>query len=408
MLASLALVCLAQLGPQGSSTPAASPRLPWGWNDTLLGSTQPAPVGQFAVALALDEDTLVVGASHEPQGLPYVGSASVFRRVADAWVEEARLEHPTPSAGAVFGSAVALDGERIAVGAPFDDVAGYNAGAVHVYARSGARWELEATLTGADSAPDDHFGIALALAGDVLLVGAHGHDGAGLDAGAAYLFQAGSAGWRQTRRLVPGPGSEGARFGDLVDLDARRAVVAAPYASDQGPDAGAVHVYRLADGGLEAKLFVEGASDLYFGASVAIEGDRLAVGATGDGFAGPFAGAVHLYEREAGSWKETAVVRGHDTQALDRFGHSVSLVNGRLAVGAHRNGGWAPQAGAAYLFGIAATGFSELAVLRPPQLEAGDLFGYALSLDGGALAVGAPLTDSFAYDAGAAWVFTLP
>ena len=340
--------------------------------------------------------------------MPYVGSATVFRRTAGSWLEEARLSHPNPTAGAVFGTAVALHGERVAIGAPFDDVAGYNAGAVHVFVRSGAQWSLEATLTGADTSADDHFGIALALGPDLLLVGAHGHDAAGLDAGAAYLYRRGPTGWRQTARLTPPPGSDAARFGNSVDLDADRAIVGAPYESGAGAGAGAVYVHRTLDASLEARLAVQGASGIYFGASVAVDGARLAVGATGKSSAGPFAGAVHLFELEGARWKPREVVVGHDSAALDRFGSALALSNGRLAVGAHRNNAWAPQAGATYLFAVEKTPVSELAVLRPCELEAGDLFGYSVSLAGDQLAVGAPLSGVAAYDAGAVFLFALP
>jgi FG-GAP repeat len=170
--------------------------------------------------------------------------------------------------GTRLGSAVAADGDVVAVSVPGEN-------SVWVMRRSDVGWTREAILTG-DGGPAE-FGASLALAGDTLAVGAP-LNGANVT-GAVYLFVRTGTNWAQLRRLEPLV--RNSRFGAAVALSGSTGFVAVG-APGESAEEGAAYVYpRLGEtAGQEARLLASnrGAGDR-FGAAVAFAGDKLWVGA---------------------------------------------------------------------------------------------------------------------------------
>ena len=256
--------------------------------------------------------------------------------------EHSKLHASDPGGNDRFGFAVAIDVDVIVVGAPFDDDGGADSGSVYVYRHDGAVWVHEATLTASDAAPGDRFGSAVAVAGDVVLVGAPGKSEPGTEAGAAYVFgrdQGGPGNWGQVRRLIPAGLAANDDFGIAVAMTCNHALVGAPGNDDNGIDAGAAYVFKSHKGGADnwgevAKMlpFDGGALD-EFGASVSLDGDVALIGAPGNEVAGPNPGAAYIFRRKVDPelWLEiirlTADVPGTD----EEFGTSVSI-GGTLAL----------------------------------------------------------------------------
>jgi hypothetical protein len=93
------------------------------------------------MALALEGDTLVVGASGDDEVASASGSVYVFVRSGNEWVEQARLNAADPGLGDYFGLSVAISGDTIAVGAMYDDtVRGSDVGSVYIFVRTGTEW----------------------------------------------------------------------------------------------------------------------------------------------------------------------------------------------------------------------------------------------------------------------------
>lgn len=224
----------------------------------------------------------------------------------------------------------------------------------------------------------DFFGRSIALDGDTLVVGAFGEDSiaTGVD------------------------GNE---------------------ASNAAANSGAVYVLRRTGDVWTQEAYLKAsnteAADS-FGVSVAISGDLIAVGADGEDSNATLingsetdnsasgAGAVYVFRRTAGFWIQEAYIKPSNTGAGDRFGFDVSLAGDTLAVGANGedsaatgiNGNAsdnsASLAGAAYVFRRSGTTWSQEAYVKAPNTEAGDYFGWAVAVDGDALAVGAFSEDS--------------
>jgi hypothetical protein len=146
----------------------------------------------FGWNVALEGDTAVIGAwADDPSGKNRAGSAYVFTRSGNNWSEQQKLTASVPEEDAFFGDAVAVAGDLAVIGAYHADHAGGNsAGSAYLFARSGTVWRELQELTASDAEPLQFFGAAVSLSGDSVVVGASGDDQANaFNTGAAYVFR---------------------------------------------------------------------------------------------------------------------------------------------------------------------------------------------------------------------------
>jgi hypothetical protein len=202
----------------------------------------------------------------------------VYVRVGQSWVQWQKLTASDGSAFDAFGLAVAISGDTIVVGAPWANHSGNDdAGAAYVFTLSGTYWVQEAKLTaGADSGIEDYFGDAVAVSDDHIVVGAPNDDHAGgVDAGSAYVFvHAGVGAWSQQTKLFPvGADTPGDSYGASVALSGSALVVGAPYDNTaDGSDAGSAYFYTRSGTAWPLTSVAQasdGAADDYFGGAVA-------------------------------------------------------------------------------------------------------------------------------------------
>ena len=119
----------------------------------------------------------------------------------------------------LFGTSVAVDGEFAVVGAVGVDGSSDTDGAAYVYRRIPTGWIEHATLTADDAGSDDEFGIAVAISGDTVLVGADRSNNATFNDGAAYVFVRNGGSWIQQDKLVAGDPGNGDFLGVHVAID---------------------------------------------------------------------------------------------------------------------------------------------------------------------------------------------
>ena len=182
--------------------------------------------GRFGAALALQGERLVVGAE-------VAGSAWVYTRSAGAWGPPQPLLRMGGAPRDRYGAAVALSGDTLAVGAPLEATMGvpssYARGAAYVFTLSGGVWQQQARLGAAGAANGDLFGLALSLAGDRLAVAA---PAAQLLRGKVVLYERNAGTWQAVADLAAAAGVPGDRFGWSVALATDRLVVGAPLAAE--------------------------------------------------------------------------------------------------------------------------------------------------------------------------------
>ncbi len=347
----------------------------------------------FGAAVAGSGDTAVIG-SPVRSSERKKGSTYVYERSGSDWTGPFRLRAPSGSRGDQFGKSVAIDGDTIVVGAPADDDGAANGGAAYVFERESGGWSLAQQLLSDDVAPGDAFGISVGVSGDTIVVGSltpgayvfrRGEDGwtkevtlvgsslrtqdgafsvatdggtvaigstaaVGdlLRSGAAFVFarsvgaRTGRVTWRETTRLISPSERPDERFGSSVSIRKRTLVVGASGESRPTELQGRAFVYRKKGRkwALDATLVGDGASDGstdYFGLSVATNGKLVLVGAPWEDVGGDDNGATYLFKRRRGTWerREKLLSTYPNSEVSEFLGWSVAFANKTILVGGY-------------------------------------------------------------------------
>lgn len=377
----------------------------------------------FGQRVAISNDTAVVGAWLEDSLGSNAGAAYVFERHADGtdnWGEVKKLTAPGGGADDHFGLGVAVDDDTIVIGARQEDSAAINAGSAYVFERNLGgigNWGLSRKIVASDPGGNDYFGGAVAIDGDIITVGATGWDTGSnpLSNGAAYVFERNFGGvnaWGEVKRLNATTLLLVDGFGSSVAVDGEVIIVNAFHFFDDRP--ARAHVFHRDHGGVnnwgEVKQLVpsDGHGFDGFGSSLALDGDTAIVGA----YRWNDEGAAYVYERHEGgpdNWGEVAKLRSFDIQWGDRFGESVALSGDTAVVGAPQEDTDGAQAGRAYTFDRdqgGTDGWGEVSTLAASGTQQFDFYG-EVAIDSDTVMVGAHGEDTVGDDGGAAYIFDL-
>jgi len=319
----------------------------------------------FGYSVAVDGDTVVVGAEEEASNATGVngsqtdnsalmsGAAYVFVRNGATWVQQAYLKASNTGAGDQFGTSVAVSGDTVVVGAPFEgssatgvngnqnDNSASEAGAAYVFVSNGATWSQQAYLKASNTEGDAHFGLSVAVSDDTVVVGANrersnatGVNGdqanhSATQAGAAYVFVRSAMTWSQQAYLKASNTTAYNNFGWFVAASGDTVVVGAP---DEGSSA------------------------------TGVNGDQTNGRILG-------AGAAYVFVRDRASWGQQAYLKASNTDPGDQFGLRVGVSGDTVVVGTpyessnatgvngDQNDNSATFSGAAYVFaGLGTTG----------------------------------------------------
>jgi hypothetical protein len=312
-----------------------------------------------------------------------------------------------------FATALAADGDTLAVGNPWDpsgasgvgadpfDTSAIRAGAVFMYERRGGTWMQDAYIKAPNAHAEQDFGRQVALRGDTLVVGAPG-DTSGT--GAAFVYRRTNGAWAFVAELVSPSPVPWSRFGMSVALgDGIVAVGALIDPTDAAGLRGGVDLYGPSGSGPSGETWthltrvpspVEGVT---FGQAIAFSGDTLAISAVGESSPPSDQGVVHLYTNAAGTWTESAHVSG--APIAYHYGDAIGLSGDTLVVGvAYANSGVSgdpkdtstPHAGGVFVYRHSGGTWAREAYLTSSTPRANAAFGASLSFNGDVLAVGAP------------------
>jgi len=369
------------------------------WVETMLS---PSDAGAFdanwyGYDVAVDGDRIVISEPIKYEGIEEAGAVYVYEPDGDSgWSETKLTASDGATGGGQFGMSVAVDGDIVVVGRPFEldpdggpppttgtglPTTGLQ-GAVHVFESDGDGGWAETKLTASDAADQDQFGSSVAVSGDRIVVGAGGDDER---AGAVYVFERGGQdGWLETKLTA----SDRAPFeyfgywasgslGVPVAVEGDRIAVGSK---------SAVYLFEPDGNGgwAETRLAVTA-----YG--VAIDGDRLVIGSES---------GVHVYERDAtGEWAAT------DLDIPERIS-SLDASDGRIAITVDPDARSAGGPGIAYLVEKNDEGDWAKTVLKSPDtdpMDGGDWSydNWAVAIDGDRVVVGAP----YAFTTGVAYVY---
>lgn len=298
-----------------------------GWSEIQrLEASDASDNDYFGLSVAVDGDVLFAGATVKDSSH---GAAYVFERGADgSWSESQRLQPDDLSPDDAFGRVIAVDGDLAAVA-----TWGQNdeAGAVYVYRRDASgNWSRSGKLAVEDIGSESRFGSSVAIDGDRILVGAAGRNSG---TGAAFLFEPGDQDdWEQVATLTPQGLDRGYQYGTAALLDGDEALVSAP---GQNGARGAVHVFRW-DEDEEAwsqagqLMPFDGPPRAQLGTFIARVDGEVWVGAPG---AGDFEGRIYRFARDDDAWTTVDKLAADDLEQGDGFGAAGSVSGDVAAVG---------------------------------------------------------------------------
>jgi hypothetical protein len=259
---------------------------------------------------------------------------------------------------------------------------------------------LRARLAPSGLLPLSNFGGAMACDGDTVVVCASNW-GTGGPRGAAFVYRHGAAGWAQEAVLVSShPSDDG--FGASVAVSGNSIAVGAPSASDAGPSSGSAFIFSRSGAQWTQQARVlpnDGAAFDSFGNSVALQNDRLVVAAVADDDSGLDSGSDYVFQRPGAEWNQSAKFLAGNGQSGDQFGRSVDIDAGVLVIGAP---GYASSAGSAYVYRDVGGAWLQESLLSSPGAPFG-FFGEAVATSGGRIVVGE--TGGSAHVEGRAHVF---
>ena len=361
---------------------------------TLL-ATPAALAGQgaFGSSLAITGREVYVG---QPGNAYAPGMVYVFRQGANGtWTAAKKLTQASASNGDGFGSALAIDGNTLLVGATQADS---QSGIVYVFTRDASGWKETGSIKAPERHPGDAFGAQVVI-GDGRAYIATGVRGFGSmvftrRTGSVYVFRRDGASWTAEGTLTPGPTdtSNAATFGGALAAAGSRLLIGNARA-DSGN--GAVYVYNRDAAGawkLDAKISPPGpvtGRNSGFGSSLVIRGDTALIGASND----RGAGAVWIFARDSasGRWNPVNRTLPFDGGFGTRYGVALAEVGNELWVGAD---GANQFEGRVFRVTRDSTGFPSAVKLAPPIKEAGRLqFGARIATGSGLVAVSIPNED---------------
>ena len=423
-----------------------------------LHNPNPAVRDYFGAPVAISGTRVVVGASDDDTGAPDAGSAYVYDVGSGTpAVPVATFHNPSPAENDAFGSALAISGARVVVGARFDDTGAEDAGSAYVYDLGSATPAVPvATLNNPAALEYDDFGASVAISGTRVVIGVPGDFDTPIVTGNARIYDLSSAtpavpaftlndtgpsandyfGLATAisgTRLVVGAASEiGSPYVydlssatpavpvvslnktcESVAISGTLVVVGSPLDTTLGGDTGAVFVFDLGSSTPAVPIATLNAPDLgdsnHFGASVAISGTRVVVGTPHDNTGAPDAGTAYVYDiASATPALPIATLHNPRQMAHEGFAQSVAIAGTRVVVGAYLSRASVDLGGIAYVYDlVSATPAVPIFTLNNPNPVSGDHFGQALAISGTRVTVGAPGYSTSVESAGKVYVYDL-
>jgi hypothetical protein len=382
----------------------------------------------FGYGVAADGDTLVVGAPSDDTQGSNSGCAYLFSRTDVGPFPQHKTERKDAQENEFFGNSVDISGDTLVIGTYYRNAGNEShSGAAYVmkfsYNESQNSLNTETVELTGDPVENAEFGYAVAISGDVVVVGAPYDNDKGDFSGSVYVFRKNGSTWNREIKLYADDAQTQDFFGSSVAIDGDTIAVGAINGGEGNVKTGSVYVFTYYDSHWEKQIellptpLADSAGDK-FGYSVAVEGDTIIVGA-------PYhddlesneinTGAAYVFRRNAETWiPDPEALTVSDLSRNDRFGNSVALSGNTAVVGAHKddildenNNIQVEDAGSAYLFRFDGARWLPKDRLITPGAAAKDEFGSAVAISGDMVVVGAYKGDNTDFDSGYAYVFTL-
>lgn len=374
-------------GTTPASTSPVTPRqAPASLQQAKLTAADGATYDHFGLCVAISGDTVVVGVQEaDIDGRGDQGSVYVFVRSGTTWSFQDKLTAPDGSAGDRFGASVAIVGDTVVAGAPEDDIgANFNQGSAWVFVRVGAVWTPQARLVAAGGAANVAFGNSVAISGETIVVG---NDGDGGGRGSAYVFTHNGRIWAQQAKLTASDGAALDNFGHSVAISGET-IVAGATGDDIGANVnqGSAYVFVRSGEAWSRQAKLTAGDGRRFGHAVALTGATAVVGSPGTGHA---RGAAYVFTRSGTTWSRQARLTASAPTPDDQFGIAVAISGRTAVVGAIGDTVGGIYQGTAYVFTRAGTAWTRSARLFAADGASPDDLGVSVGVSGRSAVAGA-------------------
>jgi len=375
----------------------------------------------FGRGLAIDGDTVVIGATGHPGGASFAGATYIFERnyggSAESWGEMKKLYGHYPNDFTDFRFSVDISGDTIIVGNPTANGLALRSGKAEIFERNrgGAdNWGRVAELLPDEWATEQQFGISVAIDGEVAIAGQIFDDRQQHHAGSISVFERNIGGpdaWGRAVTVQPTGIAVHDHFGQGVDVHGTTIIVGAKGDDTLADESGAVYVFAHTGDRWPQSTQInasDAAIEDLFGGALALSGDTLLVGSPAKDST---TGAAYLYSRNRNgkdAWGEIKKLVPSDAASGDAVGYSVAVGGSIAAVGAYLDTEPYTWSGSVTLFERNAGGaenWGEELKLVPADPSVWKFFGCSVEISGDTLVVGARGDDTLAYNSGAAYVF---
>lgn len=296
----------------------------------------------FGWSVAISGDTVLVGETGENSG---AGAAYVFTRTGTDWTQQAKLVADDQAPQDELGYALALEQDTAVIGAPNDDT-----GSVYIFTRDGTDWSQSAKLTPSDGETGDGFGCAVAVSPDTILVGSAG--ALNLQ-GAVYVYVLNGSAWVQQAKLTASDGESDDSLGTSVALDGDTALLGAPSDNDLGVDSGSAYIFTRTDGiwTQGAKLHAsDGFIYDFFSSHIALDNGIALISSPFSDGAGFSAGSAYFFTKVGDNWTQEQELFASDPHENDWFGEGVAMQGNTALIGADGSDAYGAESGLVYIF----------------------------------------------------------
>ncbi len=346
---------------------------------------------EYGTAVAINENFAVVGASRETTAS---GAAYVYGKDGNGnWSYIQRFDAPDPNFGAEFGGGAKISENHIVIAAGRANVNGViRTGALYVYDFNGTTWDFGQKIIAGELAEDAKLGMnptSLAMQNNVIVAGAPGENAW---EGRVYVFEKIAGNWTEVQKLSSPNPQVNENFGLAVAFSENYLIVGA---NEEDNTKGAVHIFEKDNNGMWVylkKIFASDAMpEAYFGSSVSIYNETIAIGAYHDNGG---IGATYIFERDgSGDWNEIDKITSSSPSSEASFGFNCLIKDDYLVVTAPHDYGL--EAGEVYVYSKDTNNnWNEIQKVSSDDLAPEDFYGWNIEMYGNQLIVGAPWEDS--------------
>jgi len=369
-----------------------------------------------SVSTSSDGNRVAIGAFRNNGNGTFAGHVRIYEWSGSKWIQLGTdIDGEAAGDGLGFSVSISSDGNRVAIGARFNDGNGIDAGHVRIYEWTGSNWiQLGADIDG--EASRDFFGSTVSISSDGkrVAIGAANNTGNGNSAGHVRIYEWTGSTWVQLGADIDSEAAgDESGFSVSISSEGNRVAIGAPGNDGNGNYSGHVRIYEWTVSNwvqLGADIDGEAAGD-ESGESVSIssDGNRVAIGAPYNDGNGNYSGHVRIYEWTGSNWKQMGT--DIDGEAIDdRSGTSVSMSSdgNRVAIGAPNNDGNGDNTGHVRIYEWTGNNWVQLGVDIDGE-AAVDLSGKSVSIssDGKRVAIGASANDGNGIQAGHVRLFSL-